>query len=118
MPIYKITQKQGNRVFTSQLEAKNLSSLQNFLKSVSTAKVTCIYEVLFEDDSFAPIDDFNYFKQFKAIAKNNSSASRQVLIHNVKPTLTTDEIFALIKANLEVGGLAIKSLCCSLFYKG
>lgn len=37
MPIYKITQQQGNRVITSTLEAKNLSSLQAFLTATSTA---------------------------------------------------------------------------------
>jgi len=31
MPIYKITQKHGNRTITSTLEAKSLESLKTFL---------------------------------------------------------------------------------------
>ena len=73
MPIYKVTQQQGNRVITSTLEAKSLSSLQAFLTAASTAKIKYIYEVHFEDDTTTPpIDDFNYYKQYKAFCANSN----------------------------------------------
>ena len=79
MPLYKITQQQGNRVITSQLEAKSLADLQNFLKATSTAKIKCIYEVHFEDDSTTPpIDDFNYYKQYKAGKKRYTCPRKRI----------------------------------------
>ena len=116
MPIYKITQQQGNRVITSTLEAKNLASLQAFLTAASTAKIKCIYEVHFEDDTTTPpIDDFNYFKQYKAFCANANRRKKQVLIHNVKKTMDEDKLAQLCKTHLEVGGLKVDSVSCSLF---
>lgn len=48
MPIYKITQQQGNRVITSTLEAKSVPDLVAFLTAVSTAEIKYIYKVEFE----------------------------------------------------------------------
>ena len=116
MPIYKITQQQGNRVITSTLEAKNLASLQAFLSAASTAKIKYIYEVHFEDDStMPPIDDFNYFKQYKAFCSNSNRRKKQVLVHNVKKTMDEDKLAQLCKTHLEVGGLKVDSVTCSLF---
>jgi len=71
MPIYKITQQQGNRVITSTLEAKSVPDLIAFLTAVSTAEIKYIYKVEFETQktNFPP-DDFNYNKQFKAFVSN------------------------------------------------
>lgn len=116
MPTYKITQQQGNRVITSTLEAKSVSSVQAFLKAVSTAEVKYIYEVHYENPSDTyPTDDFNYNKQFKAFAKNSNRASKQILIHNVKKTINESELSNLITQHLEVGGLKVESISCGLF---
>ncbi|WP_169779663.1 hypothetical protein [Campylobacter curvus] len=116
MPIYKITQQQGNRSITSQLEAKDLVSLQAFLKASSTAKIKCIYEVHYEDETTTPpVDDFQYFKQYKAFAKNSNGRSKQVLVYNVKKTMTETKLANLIRTHLEVGGLKVDSVTCSLF---
>ena len=113
MPIYKITQQQGNRVITSTLEAKNLASLQAFLTAASTAKIKYIYEVHFEDDTTTPpIDDFN---QYKAFCANNNRRKKQVLVHNVKKTMDEDKLAQLCKTYLEVGGLKVDSVACALF---
>ena len=116
MPIYKVTQQHGNRVRTSTFEAKNLSSLQAFLTAASTAKIKYIYEVHYEDDTTTPpIDDFNYFKQYKAFCGNANRRKKQVLIHNVKKTMDEDKLAQLCKTHLEVGGLKVDSVTCSLF---
>lgn len=116
MPIYKITQQQGNRVITSTLEAKSLSSLQAFLAAVSTAKIKYIYEVHFEDDiTTPPIDDFQYYKQYKAFCTNSNRRKKQVLVHNVKKTMDEDKLARLCKTYLEVGGLKVDSVSCALF---
>ena len=47
MPVYKITQQQGNRVITSTLEAKSVASVQAFLQAASTAKIKYIYLLLY-----------------------------------------------------------------------
>lgn len=118
MPLYKITQQQGNRVITSTLEAKSVASVQAFLTAVSTAKIKYIYEVHYEDEeSTPPIDDFQYFKQYKAIAKNKNRVAKQVLLHNLKLTMDEDRIKELIKTNLEVGGLKVDELLCTLYMK-
>ncbi|WP_065838904.1 hypothetical protein [Campylobacter fetus] len=118
MPTYKITQKQGSKTITSTLEAKSLASCQAFLKAVSTAKVTCIYKVEFEDLSDnIPIDDMNYYKQYKAFVSDNQSFTKQVLVHHVKSSINENEMATYIKANLEVNGVAIKGLTCRLFMK-
>lgn len=116
MPLFKITQKQGNRTITSTLEAKSVLDLQTFLNAVSTAKVQCIYEVHYEDTlSVPPIDDFMYFKQFKAFGTNKNNISKQILIHNIKLNMNEDRLRTLIKTHLEVGGMAVDSLKCRLF---
>ena len=116
MPVFKVTQQQGNRVITSTLEAKNLASLQAFLNAVSTAKIKYIYEVHYEDDATTPpIDDFNYFKQYKAFCANSNRRKNQVLVHNVKKTMDEDKLAQLCKTHLEVGGLKVDSVTCSLF---
>ena len=116
MPIYKVTQQQGNRVITSTLEAKSLASLQAFLTSVSTAKIKYIYEVHYEDDTTnPPIDDFNYYKQYKSFCSNKNRRKKQVLVHNVKKTMDEDKLAQLCKTHLEVGGLKVDSVSCALF---
>lgn len=116
MPIYKVTQQQGSRVITSTLEAKSLSSLQAFLTAVSTAKIKYIYEVHYEDDiTTPPIDDFQYYKQYKAFCANSNRRKKQVLVHNVKKTMDEDKLAQLCKTHLEVGGLKVDSVSCSLF---
>lgn len=118
MALFKITQKQGNRTITSTLEANSWQEIKAFLDSVSTARTACIYEVHFEDEKQPPIDDFNYFKQYKSFVGNiSSSISRQVLVHNVKPVLNEDEISSLIKTYLRVGGQKIDSVKCRLFMR-
>lgn len=118
LPIYKITQKQGNRSITSTLEAKSLSDLQAFLTAVSTAKITCIYELHYEDNlSVPPVDDFQYFKQFKAFGTNKNNITKQILIHNIKLNMNEDKLRNLIKTHLEVGGLKIDGLKCRLFMR-
>ena len=116
MPIYKVTQQQGSRVITSTLEAKSLSSLQAFLTAASTAKIKYIYEVHYEDDiTTPPIDDFQYYKQYKAFCTNSNRRKKQVLVHNVKKTMDEDKLAQLCKTYLEVGGLKVDSVSCSLF---
>lgn len=116
MPVYKITQQQGNRVITSTLEAKSVASVQAFLQAASTAKIKYIYEVHYEDDTTTPpIDDFNYFKQYKAFCSNSNRRKKQVLVHNVKKTMDEDKLAQLCKTHLEVGGLKVDSVTCSLF---
>lgn len=116
MPIFKVTQQQGNRVVTSTLEAKSLASLQAFLTAASTAKIKYIYEVHYEDDmTNPPIDDFNYYKQYKAFCTNSNRRKKQVLVHNVKRTMDEDKLARLCKTYLEVGGLKVDSVSCSLF---
>ncbi|WP_170000600.1 hypothetical protein [Campylobacter sp. RM9328] len=119
MPVYKITQQQGNRVITSTLEAKSVANVQAFLSAVSTAKIKYIYEVHYENPSDTyPVDDFFYNKQFKALCSNDNRATKQVLIHNVKKNLNSKEITNLIQTHLEVGGLKVKGVSCSLFMEG
>ena len=118
MPIFKVTQQQGNRVITSTYEAKSVQALQTFLSLVSTAKVKYIYEVHFEaENNTFPIDDFNYRKQFKALAKNKNKFANQVLIHNVRLDKSENEIMQAIKDYLRVGNQSIDEVYCSLFMK-
>lgn len=116
MPVYKVNQKQGNRTITSIIEAKSVSNLKAFFEAVSTAKITAIYEVHYEyNGNNFPIDDFNYFKQYKAFADNKNRVTKQILLHNVKKSIDEDKLRALIKTHLEVGGMQIDSLNCRLF---
>lgn len=117
MARYKVTLKQGNKTMVADYEAKSLNDLVMFLDKVSTCKVSCIQEVVFEDNKKnVPIDDFNYFKQYKAHTSNeNSRISRQVIVHNVKKTINQNEMADLIIQHLEVNGQKIDGVVCSLF---
>ncbi|MDD6055060.1 MAG: hypothetical protein PUB96_00710 [Helicobacteraceae bacterium] len=61
-----------------------------------------------------PIDDLNYFKQYKAFVSGSNNCTKQVLVHNIKKTLSPSQISNLIKTHLEIGGIAINSVTCRL----
>lgn len=118
MPIFKVTQKQGSKTFVSEFEAKSAENLITFLKAVSTAKVSSIHQVVYSDSSSAPIDDFNYFSQFKGFVNNNDTRlSRQLLIHHIKLSVSQEELANLIRSHLVINNSKIDGISCTIFKK-
>ena len=119
MPKYRIQLKQGKRTIVEHGEFKSVASALDFYQSLSTMKVTEILRIEYEaTDDIIPIDDMNYNSLFKGFVKNDSSkASRQVILHNIKLTKSSDDVFLKIKECMDIGGLNVDSVYCSLFKK-
>ena len=115
MPKYRIQIKQGSKTMVEHIEAKSLQNVLDFYSSFSTAKVTEILKVEYEDLSTQPVDDMNYFPLAKFMAVNNSTKkSRQFIIHNIKKTKNSDDIASAIKQHFEIDGLAIDTCYAGL----
>ncbi|MDD2651725.1 MAG: hypothetical protein PHX44_01665 [Sulfurimonas sp.] len=119
MPKYRIQLKQGKRTIVEHAEFKSLSHALDFYSTLSTMKVTEILRVEYEDlTENIPIDDMNYNSLFKGFIKNDETRmSKQVLHHNIKLTKSSDDVFAKIKECMDISGLNVDSVYCSLFKK-
>lgn len=115
MPLYRVQLKQGSRTEINRVEAKSVSAVLAFYKSVSTMRVTEILEIKYEDDSKIPIDDFNYYKVFKGYLTNDKREMKQIIIKNVKKSVRSEDILREAKKYLQLNGVSIKSLVSSLF---
>lgn len=116
MPKYKIQLKQGKNTKVAHGEFKSVSSVLTHYETISTMKVTEILKVEYEDNKIPPIDDYQYSTLYKAYIKNEDSRkSKQVIFHNIKPTVSEADISASIKANMEIDSLKVDGVLCSLF---
>ncbi len=116
MPKYRVQLKQGSRTIVNHIEAKSLNDLLAFYDEISTMKVTQVLEIVYEDESRPPIDDFNYKPLYKAFIRNEAThKSKQIILHNIKPAKHEDDIVKSIKAHLEIDGLKVDGVVTSLF---
>ena len=116
MPMYRVQLKQGSRTIVNHLEAGSWEDVLNFYNKISTMKVSEILEVKYSDSSQPPIDDFNYKRLFKGIIRNKESRiSRQIILHNIKKTINSNELPVYIKQYLEIGGKKIDGVLTMLF---
>jgi len=116
MPHYKVQLKQGSRTIVEYIEAPSVSSVLSFYESITTMKVTEVLKIEYEyEGSVIPPDDFQYQKIYRALVKENSTgSSRQVIFHNIKPSVSSTNMAALIKSHLEIGGMNVDSVLCNL----
>lgn len=117
MPKYKIQLKQGKRTIVEHGEFKSLSHALDFFNTLTTMKVTEILKIEYEAlDDIVPIDDMVYKSLFKGFIKNETSRlSRQIILHNIKLTKNEDDIYVKIKECMDIGGLSVDNIYCSLF---
>lgn len=118
MPKYRIQLKQGKRTIVENQEFKSVSHALDFYNQLSTMKVTEILKVEYElpPDTIIPVDDMVYKSIFKGLIKNDESrVSRQIILHNIKMSKSDLDVFALVKSNMQIGGLNVDSIYCSLF---
>ena len=119
MSIYRVQLKQGQRTIVETVEASSVDNVVSFFNTVSTMKLTEVLEVKYlASDNIIPPDDFNYTKLFKCFVKNTSTnISRQLILHNIKNTVSDVELFQYIKQYLDVNSLKIDSINGALFKK-
>lgn len=116
MPKYKIQLKQGKRTLVAHGEFKSVNAILDLYNNISTMKVTEILKIEYEDTTRPPIDDFNYYSQFKGIIKNKANRkSKQVIFNNIKLGTDEDKIFNSVISNMEIDGSTVDSCFCSLF---
>ncbi len=117
MPKYRVQVKQGSKTMVQHIEAKSVDSVLAFYNTLSTARVTEILKVEYEDSRTPPVDDFQYNSLCKImIANTSSNISKQVIINNLKITKDENDIVAACKAYLEIDGLSVNS-CYSCLVK-
>jgi len=116
MPMYRVQLKQGSRTIVNHLEADSWEDILSFYNAVSTMKVTEILEVKYSDDNQPPIDDFNYKRLFKGIIRNEDlKISRQIILHNIKKSISVDELSNYIKSYLKIRGKKVDGVLTTLF---
>ena len=116
MPFYRVQLKQGSRTIVNHLEADNWEDILNFYNVVSTMQVSEILEVKYSNDTKPPIDDFNYRKLFKGILRNEElRVSRQIILHNIKKTISLKELYNYILQYLKIEGKKVDSILTTLF---
>ena len=115
MPKYRVQLKQGSKTYVEHIEAKSVQSVLDFFALLSTAKVTEILKLEYEDTTKQPVDDMNYYPVCKLMLANSEKhVSRQVIIHNVKSTKSIDDVLTAAKQHLEVSGFSVTSSYSSL----
>jgi len=116
MPMFRVQLKQGSRTIVNHLEADSWEDILSFYNAVSTMKVTEILEVRYSSDGKPPIDDFNYKRLFKCIVRNEDThMSRQVILHNIKMSLSSKDVANYIKQYLKIAGKKIDGVLTTLF---
>ena len=115
MPKYRVQLKQGSKTFVEHIEAKSLQAVLDFFALISTAKVTEVLKVEYEDTTKQPVDDMNYYPVCKLMLSNSANhVSRQVVVHNVKLTKNLTDVINASKQYLEVSGFPVTSSYSSL----
>lgn len=120
MPRYKVQLKQGSRTIVEHIECSNIANVLAFYQSVTTMKVTEILRVEYElsDGTLIPPDDFQYRSIYKALVKDTATnKSRQIILHNIKLTVSEVDIVPIIKQYIDIDGASVDSIYCSLFKK-
>lgn len=116
MPMYRVQLKQGSRTIVNHLEADSWEDIKAFYEAVSTMKVSEILEVKYSDDTQPPVDDFNYRKLFKGVIRNEEQRiSKQIILHNIKKTVTLKELYQYIKKYLKINSFKVDSVLTQLF---
>ncbi|MFK7780283.1 MAG: hypothetical protein QM490_03970 [Candidatus Gracilibacteria bacterium] len=120
MSIFRVQLKQGQRTIVETVEASSVDNVVSFFNTVSTMKLTEVLEVKYlASDNVIPPDDFQYTKLFKCFVKNDTTnLSRQLILHNIKNTVSDAELYQYIKQYLDVNSLKIDSINGALFKKG
>lgn len=117
MSKFQVQLKQGRDVKTVTVQAKTFNSVLSFFEAISTMKVFEIRKIEYNAPSDSiPVDDFNYYPVVKTIAHvDDSNENYQMIFNNVKKTINEQELFRLMKEHLEIDGLDIDSIMCTLF---
>lgn len=116
MPYYQVKLKQGSTTRVEHCEAVSHAAALAFYEEFSTAKVSEILEVVYKSPSdTAPADDFNYTKLHKYLMFTGEGRSgRQLILHNIKKTKSTDDIIPAIKNTFRINGLPVQMVTASL----
>ncbi|MDD5400756.1 MAG: hypothetical protein PHQ93_06195 [Sulfurimonas sp.] len=118
MPRYKVQLKQGSRTIVEHIECSNVENVLAFYQSVSTMKITEILKVEYELPASAviPPDDFQYRSIYKGLIKDTATnKSRQIILHNIKLSVSENDIVPLIRTHMKIDGASVDSIYCSLF---
>jgi len=116
MPMFRVQLKQGSRTIVNHLEADKWEDILAFYEKVSTMQVSEILEVRYKNDTKPPIDDFNYKRLYKGIIRNEEShISRQIILHNLKLNINSDNLSQYIKQYLKIRGKKIDGVLVTLF---
>ena len=115
--MYRVQLKQGSRTIVNHLEADSWEDIKAFYEAVSTMRVTEILEVKYQyQGDTIPIDDFNYKKLYKGYIRNSEQRiSRQIILHNIKKSISTNDLYPLIKKYLRINGFKVDGIHTNLF---
>ena len=115
MPKYRVQLKQGKRTIVEHVEAKDDTHCLQFFNTITTMRVSEILKVVYSDDLTPPIDDYNYYSLFKGMLGNSDTRQKkQIILHNIKKTITENEIFAACILHLDINGANIDNVTASL----
>ncbi|MDD3466632.1 MAG: hypothetical protein PHE67_05725 [Campylobacterales bacterium] len=115
MPKYRVQIKQGSKTMVQHIEASSVDAVLALYQTLSTAKVTEILKVEYENLTTPPADDMQYYSVFKGLVRDSSThKSRQIIINNIKLTKSTDAISTALKEYIELDGKRIDGVVSTL----
>ena len=115
MAKYRVQLKQGSRTIVNHVEAKNVGAILSFFNSLTTMQVSEVLKVEFSDDTMPPMDDFAYYSVFKGIMYTETRLAKQIILNNVKLSISEKEIANACTQFLEIENANVKSLYSALF---
>ena len=114
MPEFKVTLRQGQKTWVEYVEADTWKDALSFYKTVSTARVVKIEQVVYRSNEEFVLDDGSYWKMAKVIARRDGIA-RQYLFHNIKLSITPQKLAELLKQYLRVANGKIEGVVTVLW---
>lgn len=114
--LYKVQLRQGKRVVVEEIEAKSVSDVLAFYNRITTIQVSEIWRLEYLDKSSPPSDDFSYYSLVKLFVRNSEAKkSKQLILHNVKLSVSESDLFDAVKSHLLIDGLHVDSIIVPLW---
>lgn len=114
--LYKVQLRQGKRVVVEEIEAKSVADVLAFYNRISTMQVSEVWRLEYFDKSVPSSDDLTYFSLVKLFVRNTDSRkSKQLILHNVKLSVSESDLFDAVKSHLLIDGLHVDSIIVPLW---
>lgn len=103
--LYKVSLKLGQRSITLNLHSSSIANIQTFVNNNLYAEINYIYKIEYEApvNKTFPVDDLSKYKGATYFhCRNNTGASKVILIQAIKSSRSLEQVFADMKSYLDL----------------